>query len=69
MSELLTSELAQLLFSLIVISALVVLISKRFKLSRRYERSTKSERPLNDWSALDRGIDPTITDIEGEQKL
>lgn len=69
MSELLTSELAQLLFSLVVISALVVFISKRFKLSRRYERSTKKERPLNNWSALDRGIDPTSTDFEGEEKL
>jgi hypothetical protein len=43
--------------SLVVVSALVVLISKKFKLSSRYERQP---RELNTWSALDHGIDPTI---------
>ena len=42
--------------SLVVVFALVVLISKRFKLSSRYERKP---RELNTWSALDHGIDPT----------
>ena len=48
--------------SLIAVFALVVLISKRFKLSSRYERKP---RELNTWSALDHGIDPTI---EGNSK-
>ena len=43
--------------SLVAVFALVVLISKRFKLSSRYERKP---RELNAWSALDHGIDPTI---------
>jgi hypothetical protein len=43
--------------SLVVVSALVVLISKKFKLSSRYERQP---RQLNTWSALDHGIDPTV---------
>jgi hypothetical protein len=43
--------------SLVAVFALVVLISKRFKLSSRYERQP---RELNTWSALDHGIDPTI---------
>ena len=49
-------------FSLVAVFALVVLISKRFKLSSRYERKP---RELNTWSALDHGIDPTI---EGNSK-
>ena len=48
--------------SLLAVFALVVLISKRFKLSSRYERKP---RELNTWSALDHGIDPTI---EGNSK-
>jgi len=43
--------------SLVAVFALVVLISKRFQLSSRYERK---HRELNTWSALDHGIDPTI---------
>ena len=48
--------------SLVAVFALVVLISKRFNLSSRYERKP---RELNKWSALDHGIDPTI---EGNSK-
>ena len=48
--------------SLVAVFVLVVLISKRFKLSSRYERKP---RELNTWSALDHGIDPTI---EGNSK-
>ncbi len=43
--------------SLIAVLALVLLISKRFNLSSRYERKP---RELNTWSALDHGIDPTV---------
>ena len=48
--------------SLVAVFALVLLISKSFKLSSRYERKP---RELNTWSALDHGIDPTI---EGNSK-
>jgi hypothetical protein len=42
--------------SVVVIYALVILIGKKFRLSSRYERKP---RTLNNWSALDKGIDPT----------
>ncbi len=42
--------------SLIAVLALVILISKRFNLSSKYERKP---RELNTWNALDHGIDPT----------
>jgi len=47
------------LISLVVVFALVVLTSKRFNLSSRYERKP---RQLNTWSSLDHGIDPTTDD-------
>ena len=43
--------------SLVAVFVLVVLISKRFKLSSRYERKP---RELNTWNSLDHGIDPTV---------
>jgi hypothetical protein len=43
--------------SLVCVFALVIIISKRFKLSSRYDRKP---RELNTWSALDHGIDPTV---------
>lgn len=55
-------EFLPILISLIAVFVLVVLISKRFKLSSRYERKP---RELNTWNALDHGIDPTI---EGNSK-
>jgi len=45
------------LISLVCVFALVIVISKRFKLSSRYDRKP---RELNTWSALDHGIDPTV---------
>lgn len=50
-------EFLPIVLSLIVVFALVVVISKKFNLSSRYERKP---RELNTWSALDHGIDPTI---------
>jgi hypothetical protein len=50
-------ELLPVLVSLVGVFALVIVISKRFKLSSRYERKP---RELNTWSALDHGIDPTV---------
>jgi hypothetical protein len=50
------SDFAPILFSLVVIIALVYLISRRFNISSRYERKQKIHTP---WSALDNGIDPS----------
>ena len=49
-------EFLPVLISLIAVLILVILISKRFNLSSRYERKT---RELNTWNSLDHGIDPT----------
>jgi hypothetical protein len=51
--------------SLVAVFALVVLISKKFKLSSRYERKP---RELNTWSALDHGIDPTVNGNSKEDR-
>lgn len=50
------SDFVPVVFSIIAVMALVLLISRRFKLSTRYERKPKTHNP---WSALDNGIDPT----------
>jgi hypothetical protein len=49
-------EFLPVVISLIAVLVLVVLVSKRFHLSSRYERKP---RELNTWSSLDHGIDPT----------
>ena len=46
-------------FSLIVIASIAIAISRRMRLSARYEREHKSAQEISDWKALDRGIDPT----------
>jgi hypothetical protein len=51
------NEFLPLLISLVLVFALVIVISKRFKLSSKYDRKP---RELNTWSALDHGIDPTV---------
>ena len=51
------SDFLPVLISLVVVMALVILISRRFNLSSRYERKP---RELNTWSSLDHGIDPTM---------
>uniref|UniRef100_UPI004049BB9A hypothetical protein n=1 Tax=Candidatus Planktophila sp. TaxID=2175601 RepID=UPI004049BB9A len=56
------SEFVPVLFSLLVILILVILISRRFNISSRYERAPKIHTP---WSALDKGIDPTK---DGDEK-
>ena len=50
------SDFLPVLLSIITVMVLVFLISRRFKLSTRYERKPKTRTP---WSALDNGIDPT----------
>jgi hypothetical protein len=52
-----------LAISLIIVAALAIVISRRLRLSSRYERAP---RQLNKWSSLDRGIDPT-DDIDDSQ--
>ncbi len=49
-------DLAPVAISAIIIFFIVVLISKKFSLSSRYERKPRT-RSL--WSAQDHGIDPT----------
>ena len=58
-------ELFPVLISLVCVIALVLVISKRFKLSSRYDRKP---RELNTWSALDHGIDPTVDDKSRKDK-
>ena len=58
------SELFQILISIVIVSTLTLYISKRFLISKRYERQSKSKPPMNSWTAQDHGIDPS--DIKGE---
>ena len=59
------SDFLPVLISLVAVMALVILISKRFNLSSRYERKP---RELNTWSSLDHGIDPTTDDNTKEDR-
>ncbi len=52
-------QLVAIAASVIVVYVLVILLSKKFAISARYERKP---RVLNSWSALDNGIDPTQRD-------
>lgn len=45
--------------SLVLVAVVAISISRRMRLSNRYERSEKHPVQLSDWKALDRGIDPT----------
>jgi len=56
------SDLAPVFLSAIAVLALVLLLSKKFNISARYERKPKVHTP---WSALDNGIDPS--ENEGEK--
>jgi hypothetical protein len=58
------SELVQILISIVVVATGTVFISQKFKLSKRYERQSKKAGPLNSWSALDQGIDPSRVEEE-----
>jgi hypothetical protein len=50
--------------SLILVAVIAISISRRMRLSPKYERNDKKVREISDWNALDRGIDPTIKDGE-----
>jgi len=56
------SDLVPVFLSAIAVLALVLLLSKKFNISARYERKPKAHTP---WSALDNGIDPS--ENEGEK--
>jgi hypothetical protein len=43
-------------FSLLLVAVLAISISRRVRLSARYERAPKK---LSSWNAMDKGIDPT----------
>lgn len=43
-------------FSLFLVAVFAISISRRVRLSARYERSP---RKLSPWNAMDKGIDPT----------
>ena len=53
------SEFVQILISILIVATLTIYISKRFRISKRYERQSRSKSPMNSWSALDQGIDPS----------
>lgn len=56
------SDLIQILISIVIVAAGTVFISQKFRISKRYERQSRKAAPLNSWSALDQGIDPTHTE-------
>jgi hypothetical protein len=60
------SEFVQILISILIVATLTIYISKRFRISKRYERQSRSKPPMNSWSALDHGIDPS--DLKGENE-
>ena len=61
------SEFVQIAISILIVAALTIYISKRFRISKRYERQSRSTPPMNSWSALDHGIDPSEVTSEPEK--
>ena len=49
----------QLYLSIALFAILAILISRRFRISSRYEREDKEDSEISDWKSLDLGIDPT----------
>jgi hypothetical protein len=56
------SDLFQIFISIIIVAVGTVFISQKFRISKRYERQSRKEAPMNSWNALDKGIDPTHTE-------
>ena len=48
--------------SLVLVLIAAVSVSRRMRLSGKYERTDKKAREISDWTKLDRGIDPTVKD-------
>jgi len=61
------SEFVQILISLVIVATLTIYISKRFRISKRYERQSRNKPPMNSWNALDHGIDPSEVKSENEK--
>lgn len=55
----------KIFISLMCVATLAIILSRKFRISTRYERAP---RTLNQWSSLDKGIDPTSEDSAGEEK-
>lgn len=47
-------------FFVLLIAIIAIAISRRMRLSDRYERNNKKSAPASPWKAMDRGIDPTV---------
>jgi hypothetical protein len=45
--------------SLLLVAIAAISLSRKFRLSGKYERNDKGAREISDWKSLDRGIDPT----------
>ena len=58
------SDLVQIFISIIVVAVGTVFISQKFRISKRYERQPRKDAPINSWSALDKGIDPSQKEDE-----
>lgn len=58
------SDLFQIFISIIVVAVGTVFISQKFRISKRYERQPRKAAPMNSWSALDKGIDPSQKEDE-----
>ena len=50
----------KLSISLVLFAVLAVAISRKVRLSSRYERGESKSVEISDWKALDQGIDPTV---------
>ncbi len=48
---------------LVIVSIVVVSISRRVRLSGKYERTDKRAREISPWKSLDQGIDPTTQPV------
>jgi hypothetical protein len=55
--------MTKILISLLCVAGLTILLSRKFRISSRYERAP---RTLTQWSSLDKGIDPTTEESSGE---
>jgi hypothetical protein len=48
--------------SIVLIAIVAISISRRMRLSGRYDRNDKKAIELSPWKSLDRGIDPSTKD-------
>ena len=55
-------DMWKLNISLVLVLVAAISISRRMRLSGKYERNDKKAREISDWKKLDRGIDPTVKD-------